>query len=233
MPAIYLIRHGQASFGQENYDQLSELGQRQAQHLGSKLNARIPSFDAINLGTMLRHRQTAELCIDAMGQNATQADLQFDTGWNEYDHQNILAQLNPMLATAEGTEKFIREQSNPAKAFESAFNDAVARWMSGDYVEGYTESWNDFRNRVRNALHNAIAQSPDAKHIAVFTSGGPISLLSQALLGVPEQNLMHLNWTLVNCGITKLVNTKTRTFVATLNEHVHFEGQHGSLITYK
>ena len=26
MPVIYLIRHGQASFGKEDYDQLSEMG---------------------------------------------------------------------------------------------------------------------------------------------------------------------------------------------------------------
>ncbi|MCH1491392.1 MAG: histidine phosphatase family protein, partial [Luminiphilus sp.] len=30
MASIYLIRHGQASFGSDNYDQLSPVGQRQA-----------------------------------------------------------------------------------------------------------------------------------------------------------------------------------------------------------
>ncbi|MEK9990253.1 MAG: histidine phosphatase family protein, partial [Halieaceae bacterium] len=30
MASLYLIRHGQASFGSDNYDQLSPLGQRQA-----------------------------------------------------------------------------------------------------------------------------------------------------------------------------------------------------------
>ena len=30
MASLYLIRHGQASFGSANYDQLSPLGQRQA-----------------------------------------------------------------------------------------------------------------------------------------------------------------------------------------------------------
>ena len=30
MASLYLIRHGQASFGSDHYDQLSPLGQRQA-----------------------------------------------------------------------------------------------------------------------------------------------------------------------------------------------------------
>jgi broad specificity phosphatase PhoE len=34
MPAIYLVRHGQASFGSENYDVLSPTGQLQASIVG-------------------------------------------------------------------------------------------------------------------------------------------------------------------------------------------------------
>jgi broad specificity phosphatase PhoE len=39
MASIYLIRHGQASFGSANYDQLSTLGQRQADVTGEFLSA--------------------------------------------------------------------------------------------------------------------------------------------------------------------------------------------------
>lgn len=233
MATIYLIRHGQASFGQENYDQLSPLGEKQASHLGSKLVARLPAFDSVSLGTMLRHQQTAELCLAQMALPFDKSAVGFDAGWNEYDHQNILAQLDSRFSSAVGMEEFIRAQKNPAQAFERVFNDAVARWMSGEDNTGYTETWVDFKTRVRAALQRVVEQDSAHKNRAVFTSGGPISLLSQALLGVPETNLMQLNWTLVNCGITKLVNTKSRTFVATLNEHVHFEGQHKDFITYK
>jgi broad specificity phosphatase PhoE len=34
MGNLYLVRHGQASFGAADYDQLSELGQRQSVRLG-------------------------------------------------------------------------------------------------------------------------------------------------------------------------------------------------------
>ena len=40
MGVILLVRHGQASFGSDNYDVLSPLGQRQARRLGQALKGR-------------------------------------------------------------------------------------------------------------------------------------------------------------------------------------------------
>jgi len=233
MPTIYLVRHGQASFGQENYDQLSGLGEQQASHLGKDWKSRLSGFDAIGLGSMHRHKQTAQLCLNAMGQDLDQMNPVYDSGWNEYDHQDILARLRPELANAQSTQAFIKEQANPKQAFEKAFNDAVNRWISGEHDQEYVESWSNFKSRVHGALDELIETHQDKKQIAVFTSGGPISLLSQSLLGVPEQRLMHMNWTLVNCGVTKIVATGSRRFIASLSQHVHFEGADKSLLSYR
>ena len=231
MASIYLIRHGQASFGQQNYDCLSDVGELQARHLGKKLYDRLPRFDAVCMGTMLRHRQTAEGCLEGMNDSHDQFTAL--DGWNEYDHENILAAFSDDFATPKGVENFVREQENPKKAFEKLFNDAMNRWMSGEHDQDYVESWDNFQNRVKDALKKTIEQHAGAKHIAVFTSGGPITLVSQYLLGVPPQNIMQMNWTLVNCGVTKLVTTGSRLFLSTLNEHTHFEGDDKHLISYK
>lgn len=233
MTTIYLIRHGQASFGQDDYDQLSELGKQQASHLGKALSKRLEGFDAVALGNMQRHKQTAENCLSEMGCKLEDVNPIISSGWNEYDHQDILAQFRPEFANAAGVEKFIAAQENPKQAFEKMFNDAVNRWMEGQHDSGYVETWENFKARVLGAFGDISQQFKNAKHVAVFTSGGPISLLSQYFLGVPEQNLMQLNWTVVNCGITKVVSTGSRTFIATLNEHVHFEADYKSMLTYK
>ena len=233
MATIYLIRHGQASFGQENYDQLSELGEAQASRLGKALANRLPAFDAIVLGTMQRHQQTAERCLAGFDKKLENLDPQYLPGWNEYDHQNILAQLRPEFATAAGMTEFIAAQDNPKKAFERAFNDSIDRWMSGDHDNDYVESWSDYSGRVHQALKSTIQMTNTHKNIAVFTSGGPISLVSQHLLGVPAENIMQMNWTLMNCGVTKVVTTGSRTFIASLNEHTHFEGANNKrFVTY-
>ena len=232
MPVIYLIRHGQASFGADNYDQLSDLGEQQAGILGTALTRRLNQFDVVSLGSMQRHTQTARSCLAAMGQDFDSIETQINVGWNEYDHADILAQLRPELATAQSTTAFIAQQKNPKQVFEKVFNQAIDRWVDGHY-DDYIETWLNYKMRVKAALQVVIEENANAKHIAVFTSGGPISLLSQSLLGVPEQNIMQLNWTLVNCGITRLVATLSRTFVSSLNEHVHFEGSNKPFITYR
>jgi len=233
MTSIYLIRHGQASFGEENYDQLSELGKKQATRLGQVLSQRLSDFDAICLGTMYRHQQTAERCLTEFGHNLDTLEPRFDAGWNEYDHRNILAQFRPEFATAASMTAYIREQPNPKKAFEKDFNDAINRWIAGNNDDDYVESWRDFTGRVHKALDSLLSEHAEAKNIAVFTSGGPISLVSQHLLGVEQEKIMHMNWTLMNCGITKLVSTRSRLLISSLNEHTHFEGPDNKhFITY-
>jgi len=232
MATLYLIRHGQASFGQENYDQLSGLGCQQATRLGQVLGRRLPKFDTICLGTMERHKQTAVNCLEGFGQAFDQVEPVFDDGWNEYDHQDILRQYRPEFATSKSMMEYIRQQDNPKQAFEADFNGAMDRWMSG-VKDDYVESWASFTKRVHNALNNAVLNNDDKKNIAVFTSGGPISLVSQYLLGVSQEKIMLMNWTLLNCGVTKVVSTGSRLFVASLNEHTHFEGaENKHFITY-
>lgn len=258
MTSIYLIRHGQASFGQENYDQLSELGEIQAHILGESLSQRIENFDQVIVGAMLRHEQTAVNCLshfenplvdqesplaeqkspsDQLDGPLADRDAVYDAAWNEYDHEQILLRLRPELGSMKELMALMAKQVDPKNALRKYFSDAVARWMSGNHDTDYSESWNDFTRRVQGALQRVVsANSSDSmrsKNIAVFTSGGPISVVSQSLLGVPKEKIMQMNWTLLNCAVTKLVVTRSHTFLATLNEHTHFEGPgHKHLLTY-
>ena len=88
MTHVYLVRHAQASFGAADYDQLSALGQRQAVLLGQWWRQTGRRIDSIAMGTLQRHRQTAEACLTALG--ADNCDNLVDAGFNEYDHEAIL-----------------------------------------------------------------------------------------------------------------------------------------------
>ena len=63
MPEIYFIRHGQASFGSENYDNLSNLGKRQSKIVGSYFKKIDLTFDRIISGTLNRQLQTCNHII--------------------------------------------------------------------------------------------------------------------------------------------------------------------------
>jgi broad specificity phosphatase PhoE len=233
MATIYLIRHGQASFAKEDYDNLSELGEQQASRLGQVLAQRLGQFDRVHLGSMRRHRQTADTCLTAMGANIDQLAPKVDAAWNEYDHQDILRQFDERFITAGAIQSYISEQTNPKAAFKQLFDQAVERWMSGHHDHEYDESWSAYRERIHGALQALSGKVQGSEKVAVFSSGGPIALLSQALLGVPVQKIMQLNWTLVNCGVSKLVSSANGVILSSLNEHTAFEGQFQSLISYK
>ncbi|MCB1660687.1 MAG: histidine phosphatase family protein, partial [Pseudomonadales bacterium] len=89
MAAIYLVRHGQASFGAADYDQLSVRGEQQAQLLGQWLKDCHLPVQKVYLGQAKRHLQTAQHCL-AMTDNLSANAWQSLTGFNEFDHVEIL-----------------------------------------------------------------------------------------------------------------------------------------------
>lgn len=231
MATIYLIRHGQASFGADDYDALSELGHEQAIVAGEALFKKgLPQ--RILAGTMLRHFQTYDGATKDSA--ASLPELEKVEGWNEYDHQAVLGALDERLATPASMKAYMREFPDPKKAFAKMYQEAIARWASGEHDVDYAESWSQFQQRVSDAFAN-LGASLGAKESAwVFTSGGPISVILQPLLQLPQRNILKLNWTLVNAGFSKVVITPNKTFLATLNEHSHFEApDKQAMITYK
>ncbi|NNE63221.1 MAG: histidine phosphatase family protein, partial [Gammaproteobacteria bacterium] len=66
MSELYLIRHAQACFGSDDYDQLSELGVRQSRLLGEYFDQRGIHFDHLVTGDMRRQHQTMEAVFEGL-----------------------------------------------------------------------------------------------------------------------------------------------------------------------
>lgn len=229
MSAIYLIRHGQASFGAEKYDRLSETGEAQARVLGAALRPRIPEIHAVITGAMDRHRQTADGCLAAMGQSCA---IRVMPGFDEYDHEELLARFDPRYVDRAALASDLAAADDPRRAFHALFTKAVARWMGGQFDAEYTEPWSAFRKRCLGALDALGASLERAQTALVFTSGGPISVICQAALGMDEARLFDLQSSLVNCGVTKVRYGRGGAAIASMNEHGLFEGP-GALLTYR
>ena len=71
-----MIRHGQASFGADDYDALSDAGHEQARVLGRSLAARGIRPGLVLRGTLRRHAETAA-GLDLPAQ------VTIDPGWDE------------------------------------------------------------------------------------------------------------------------------------------------------
>lgn len=230
MGAIYLIRHGQASFGKSDYDRLSRLGHKQARVLGSALATRVPKPDVIVSGAMLRHRQTTEGALKAM---RLSADWQIDPRWNEFDHDEIIRVYEPRYASHTRLVADMAKTLKPRRAFQDMFGKAVARWVDGAHDDDYAEPWPAFCARIRAAQEDLVNDMGRGKTALVFTSGGVITSIAAEILRLATRETFRLNWTLANASVSKLIYSDKGTYLSTLNEHAHFEGAYRDLITYR
>ena len=65
MSKLVLVRHGQASFFSDDYDRLSEMGERQSRALAEYWLKSGVAFDEVYTGTLVRQKRTAEVVGDA------------------------------------------------------------------------------------------------------------------------------------------------------------------------
>lgn len=244
MGQIFLVRHGQASFGSADYDQLSPLGVEQAKILGDWFARCGQRFDRAVIGGMKRHRQTADACIAALSSEAQQMPQESDEGFNEYDHEEIMLRHRPEFADPEAVQRFFAAHANPKQAFQHEFEKGMARWMSGQFDHEYRESWQAFRQRCVAAMTRLMqpSESESSQRIVVFTSGGTISALCQHVLGLPDPHVAQLLWSLVNSAVTKLMfqtggdsgEQALRISLSYLNNYAHLESLPDSkAITYR
>lgn len=250
MAAIYLIRHGQASFDKDDYDQLSTLGEQQAQILGKHWQ-QLPQFDKCYSGDLLRHSQTAEHFFIGLAQSKTQDKITkisqsviTHSGFNEFNHVDVLSRFTAVdgktgwqnfKTIKEGictNKNLSKEQAN--KQFERIFVQAMSRWLSGEFDHEYKESWSTFKARCLQALQDLMAQNniesniesnrgKNAKNIAVFTSGGPISLIIGHILGLTDEKSLMLNKQLANSSVTKLLFSGQHLSLDYFNNYTHID----------
>src|SRR4051812_6552642 len=102
MGTLYLVRHGQASFGADDYDNLSDLGHRQSVRLGESFAHQGVRFDGLIAGTLRRHKQTLAGILQGMDQAGEH--LAWD-GLNEYDSEAVIAAVHPEPLTKPQTKE--------------------------------------------------------------------------------------------------------------------------------
>jgi broad specificity phosphatase PhoE len=236
MGAIYLLRHGQASFGSSNYDQLSALGHEQARVLGAALKARGVQPSVLVSGSMQRHKETAAGAMAELATGVPQSGSMSEhehVGVNEFDHENVIEVAEPRYRDKLVMMSDMAASGDPRRAFQKFFQDAVARWVGGNHDDEYAEPWSVFKLRCVSALNDIVQLTPPKGNTLVFTSGGTISVICAHLLGLSDAQAFTINWTLANTGITKVLAGRDGLHLVSVNEHAHLEGQTPSLLTYR
>ncbi|MCG8523414.1 MAG: histidine phosphatase family protein [Pseudomonadales bacterium] len=229
MATIYLVRHGQASFGKENYDQLSPRGWEQGRILGRWLAGKVEP-GAVFGGNLQRHRETVEAITTGYG--VSLPDMQVLEGLNEFDHLEVVERLRPEWADKQVMARDLASFPKPARAFQQAFEKAVTRWVSGEFDQEYSETWNGFRQRVGHALDQLIELADGADAI-VSTSGGPIAVIAQRLLELSDRKALEMNNVIANTSVSRILYSGPRRSLAVFNNYSHLEAEDPALVTFR
>jgi broad specificity phosphatase PhoE len=214
MPIVLLVRHGQASFGADDYDRLSELGREQAAATGRWLGARGLRRPVAVHGTLRRQRDTAVLALAAAGHDV---EPRVDGRWDEYDHIDLVRRY----ASARGADA-----PRTSREFQVVLDAALVAWVE----HGDEGGWPAFTAAVGSALHELVASLHSGQDAVVFTSAGVIAAVCADLLGTGAAGLVSLNRVAVNGAVTKLAAGRSGLALLTFNEHSHLEGE---AVTYR
>ena len=237
MGSIYLIRHGQASFGAEDYDVLSSLGHRQSMVLGDYLAQLDIRFDRCVSGAMKRQQDTARTTLQRIADLNDQGlpPIEIDPAFNEFPADAVIQAHMPELLQVEPNALHIF--SNAAahrREFQRLFSYVIQRWVSGEHEKKDLESWQEFVERVRQGLERLLNEAGRKDRIAIFTSGGTITALLQLAIGVPPIKAFEMNWQIVNTSLSQLKFREHEIALASFNSHVHLElMKNPELITYR
>lgn len=213
MGSVHLIRHGQASWGADDYDQLSPLGTEQATALGTSWEASGWAPSSAVAGGMKRHAQTAIATIDACGQGD---GYDVDAGWDEFDHLAIAMAHDPAATTGD------------SKEFQKLLNTALDAWIAGDHE--HEEPYSAFVDRVMGSFARAVEDAGSGRTVAVFTSGGPISMVVSHLLTGDDSLFQRLNDVVINAGVTTVIVGRSGPRLLTFNESTHLPRD---MVTYR
>ncbi|WP_201556082.1 histidine phosphatase family protein [Psychrobacter sp. 72-O-c] len=250
MTTILLARHGQASFGQENYDQLSELGVTQARMLGQHYASTQRRIDAIFTGSLVRQQDSARhfwetyqpsLATDSKSSiiNTETPDSYVLPVFDEFNHKDVFIKSDPAFTSQAAIAAELAKTDAPQTRLAELFDRAMQRWHHGDNDADYVESWPQFSSRAQQALEQVRSQVANLSHlehdstVLVFTSGGVIAAITAQLLQQSSQVAYQLNKSLVNTGVTAITLRDQSTRLLSVNEYSHLFADGKRFVTWR
>ena len=230
MSKIYFFRHAQASFGADNYDQLSPRGEQQSIELGNYLVAKKHQFDRVYVGPLQRQQDTYDIVKRIYKKN----DLLIpepivEKGLLEHEGHYAMARLLPTLIETVPFVKELVDQgiANPARKKANGllvFQYFLDEWAEGNMDVDGILPWKLFRDEVKKGLNSILNNTGSGETIAAFTSGGTIaSITAEALKITDEKRVVALNFSHRNTAFTSFFYSKGQFNLLGFNEIPHLE----------
>jgi broad specificity phosphatase PhoE len=236
---LTLVRHGQASFFADDYDQLTPLGEEQSRLLGEYWVRQGVQFDAAYAGPRVRQQRSAEIAGAAVREaGGAWPDPIVLPDLDEFDLHGVFHQLAPALcrqstdfASLFEIYRQSAEKSDRLRNFQRMFERLLRHWQSLPAGDAQVESWPVFRERVERTIRQVVELPGTGRRIVLFTSGGFIGNAARFALAAPDHSALELGWRLRNASLTEFVFTHNRFTLDGFNSVPHLEDR--ALWTYR
>jgi len=232
---IFMVRHGQASFGKKNYDNLSEKGREQSRILAEYMIRTGISFQAVYTGELLRQKDTAgEVIQSYRAHGLTIPDIQILPEFNEYRSREIMmAYMHDVAQEDPDLQAAIGNLYEDRKAFGRLFKKVMLRWVSGEAEKPDVVSWRDFRDGVRSGMRKVMAVCGLGDNVLICSSGGAISAAVQMALDLSNEKAFGIAWHIVNTSVTTFAYNDGQLALASFNQQAHLDlVNHADWVTY-
>src|SRR5271163_7920 len=230
MGTIFVVRHGQAAFGTDHYDRLTEKGFAQSRLLGGYFALRNIHFDAVFTGTLQRQTETAQGILEGrtiFGRDAVQERF---AGLDEYKPEAIMMALGgeypaPAAAAAQRDPLVVREHFR-------LLREALLAWAEDRTQPAGMADFKAFQQGAVAALVEARQRFPDG-NVLVVSSGGPIAAMVAAAMQAPPATAVELNLRIRNSSLTEFASTPRRHHLVSFNGLPHLDtNADPTLMTY-
>lgn len=239
MSILTLVRHGQASYMEADYDKLSLRGEEQARLLGRYWARHRITFSRVFHGPARRHRHTMELAA----QEVVNAGLPFPEpelvpAFDEFDAYTMMKVMLPILDGRDAevrrlNTEFRAQQHSPeaGRLLQKLFEEVARHWSTGEFETSGVETWAEFRARVRNAVDHLRRSAEPSTSTVVFTSGGPIAATLGNVLGLSAERAVEFVWLSRNASYSQFLFSGQRFSLHAFNSIPHLDSL--DLFTYR
>jgi broad specificity phosphatase PhoE len=239
MGMLFLVRHAQASFLEQNYDKLSQLGEAQARLLGEYWAQRNVAFDRVCVGPRVRQKDTATLVSEAFEKSG----LKFPqplvlSEFDEYQGESVLERSLPALLKKDQRIRDLHAAFQSATdsgrgraTFQKLFEAVIGKWVQGEIAPEGVETWLEFCSRVNSGLSRFLAAGRRGERVAIFTSGGPSAIAMQRALQLSPERTLQVSWMSRNCSWSEFLYDVDRFTLSSFNSHGHIADP--AMLTYR
>lgn len=199
MSTLYLIRHGQASYGEVDYDRLSPRGVEQALAIGRW--AANKQLGALYAGPHRRQQQTAQYAAEGAGGKLPAAQALAELA--EYPAYEMLQHMVPRLVAEDARFEALTSAPTP-RLLDEAFQTILSKWSRDEWTVDGLERVTTFVDRIRTGLDRVLRAAGSGSRLGCVTSAGPIGVAVGLVFGIPAERMVRTSIVVRNASITEL-----------------------------